>query len=90
MEKTGDKLNRIDILNFTNAVLSIADQFESVQTDLEENGLYSLIPTEYREEYFDLVEDFRRSSLVLIDKIIENNLLDVTPCQECSYSEVEI
>lgn len=42
------------------------------------------------EEYFDLVEDFRRSSLVLIDKIIENNLLDVTPCQECSYSEVEI
>lgn len=90
MEKTIDKLNRIDILNFTNAVLSIADQFESVQTDLEENGLYSLIPTEYREEYFDLVEDFRRSSLVLIDKIIENNLLDVTPCQECSYSEVEI
>lgn len=90
MEKTVDKLNRIDILNFTNAVLSIADQFESVQTDLEENGLYSLIPTEYREEYFDLVEDFRRSSLVLIDKIIENNLLDVTPCQECSYSEVEI
>lgn len=90
MEKTGDKLNRIDILNFTNAILSIADQFESVQTDLEENGLYSLIPTEYREEYFDLVEDFRRSSLVLIDKIIENNLLDVTPCQECSYSEVEI
>lgn len=90
MEKTGDKLNRIDILNFTNAVLSIADQFESVQTDLEENGLYSLIPTEYREEYFDLVEDFRRSSLVLIDKIIENNLLDVTLCQECSYSEVEI
>lgn len=90
MEETGDKLNRLDILNFTNAVLSIADQFESVQTDLEENGLYSLIPTEYREEYFDLVEDFRRSSLVLIDKIIENNLLDVTPCQECSYSEVEI
>lgn len=90
MEKTIDKLNRIDILNFTNAILSIADQFESVQTDLEENGLYSLIPTEYREEYFDLVEDFRRSSLVLIDKIIENNLLDVTPCQECSYSEVEI
>lgn len=32
MEETGDKLNRIDILNFTNAVLSIADQFESVQT----------------------------------------------------------
>lgn len=32
MEKTVDKLNRIDILNFTNAVLSIADQFESVQT----------------------------------------------------------
>lgn len=90
MEKTVDKLNRLDILNFTNAILSIADQFESVQTDLEENGLYSLIPTEYREEYFDLVEDFRRSSLVLIDKIIENNLLDVTPCQECSYSEVEI
>lgn len=90
MEKTIDKLNRIDILNFTNAILSIADQFESVQTDLEENGLYSLIPTEYREEYFDLVEDFRRSSLVLIDKIIENSLLDVTPCQECSYSEVEI
>lgn len=90
MGKTVDKLNRIDILNFTNAVLSIADQFESVQTDLEENGLYSLIPTEYREEYFDLVEDFRRSSLVLIDKIIENSLLDATPCQECSYSEVEI
>ena len=90
MEKTGDKLNRAVILNFTNAVLGIADQFESVQTDLEENGLYSLIPTEYREEYFDLVEDFRRSSLVLIDKIIENSLLDVTPCQECSYSEVEI
>lgn len=90
MEKTVDKLNRLDILNFTNAILSIADQFESVQTDLEENGLYSLIPTEYREEYFDLVEDFRRSSLILIDKIIENNLLDVTPCQECSYSEVEI
>lgn len=90
MEKTGDKLNRAVILNFTNAVLGIADQFESVQTDLEENGLYSLIPTEYREEYFDLVEDFRHSSLVLIDKIIENSLLDATPCQECSYSEVEI
>lgn len=90
MEETGDKLNRVVILNFTNAVLGIADQFESVQTDLEENGLYSLIPTEYREEYFDLVEDFRRSSLVLIDKIIENSLLDATPCQECSYSEVEI
>lgn len=90
MEKTVDKLNWLDILNFTNAVLSIADQFESVQTDLEENGLYSLIPTEYREEYFDLVENFRRSSLVLIDKIIENSLLDVTPCQEFSYSEVEI
>ena len=56
MEKTVDKLNRIDILNFTNAVLSISDQFESVQTDLEENGLYSLIPTEYREEYFDYIE----------------------------------
>lgn len=90
MEETGDKLNRVVILNFTNAVLGIADQFESVQTDLEENGLYSLIPTEYREEYFDLVEDFRCSSLVLIDKIIENSLLDATPCQECSYSEVEI
>ena len=32
MEKTGDKLNRAVILNFTNAVLGIADQFESVQT----------------------------------------------------------
>lgn len=32
MEKTVDKLNRLDILNFTNAVLSIAEQFESVQT----------------------------------------------------------
>lgn len=31
-KKTIDKLNRLDILNFTNAVLSIADQFESVQT----------------------------------------------------------
>lgn len=32
MEKTGDKLNRAVILNFTNAILSIADQFESVPT----------------------------------------------------------
>lgn len=86
----GNKLNRIEILNFTNTVLSTAKMLEDEQATLEENELYSLIPIEYREEYFDLLEDFKRSAVVLIDKIIENDLLDATPCRECSSSEVEI
>lgn len=78
-----NKLNRLNILKFTIDILNQLESLQDMEAELEESEWLDSVPEVYKEEYRDLIEDFKKSSIKLADKVLENELLNADKIANC-------